>query len=76
MTPGELGRVGVKTLLHLVIPKLSTSCGRTAPGLACIHGGIVVEVLGVVSIGVYDGLTVPVNPGGGGKDVACQKSQG
>ena len=40
MTPGELGGVGVMTLLRLAIPRLFTSRGRTAPGLACIHGVI------------------------------------
>ena len=40
MTPGELGGVVVMTLLRLAIPKLFTSCGRTVPGLACIHGVI------------------------------------
>ena len=66
MTPGELGGVGVMTLLRLVIPKLFTSCGRTAPGLACIHG-VIGGAGRAWGVSVNGGLSVPVNPGGGGE---------
>ena len=37
---GELGGVGVMTLVRRFIPTLFTSLGWTAPDFACIHGVI------------------------------------